>query len=85
MRKLCPLSKLLPGVGLVSPSSVQLPALGPMFPGEFNKKRLEFIKRVRSDESTTFKEASARWMTSQDRVDLLAGMPWSELKKRRFL
>lgn len=58
---------------------------GAYVPGEFNKKRLEFIKRVRSDESTTFKEASARWMTSQDRVDLLAGMPWSELKKRRFL
>ena len=52
--------------------------------GDFSKKRLEFIKKMREEHKVKFKEANAAWMRSDERADLLMTVPLSELKKRRF-
>ena len=54
--------------------------------GDFNKKRLEWIKEYRvANPKVSFKEASDKWMSSSDRISLLENMPMSEMKKRRFI
>eukprot|EP00435_Cladocopium_sp_Y103_P047160 s2315_g13.t1 len=54
-------------------------------PGNFSKMRLQFIKKMREDHQVTFKEASAAWMLSDERADLLQNVPQGELKKRRSI
>lgn len=53
--------------------------------GEFNKLRLEYIKRVRKEQKISFRDASDLWMASAERAELLAGVSVSEMKKRRFM
>ena len=52
--------------------------------GDFNRKRLEFIKNFREESNVNFKKANEAWMRSDERADLLKTVPLSELKKRRF-
>lgn len=83
---------LLPGAQEAVPAPADNPGVSalessePVYqPGEFNKKRLAFIARLRAEENMSFRDASAAWMKSTDRSNLLSSMPISELKKRRFM
>lgn len=53
-------------------------------PKEFAEARLNFIKIQRA-QGLSFAEASKSWSTSEERADLLADLPVSELKRRRFI
>ena len=53
-------------------------------PKEFAEARLNFIKIQRA-QGFSFAEASKSWSASEERADLLADMPVSELKRRRFI
>eukprot|EP00435_Cladocopium_sp_Y103_P044350 s3758_g12.t1 len=53
-------------------------------PGEFNQKRLNFI-REQKKQGIAFQKAQDLWMSSNERADLISNLPAGELKKRRFL
>jgi hypothetical protein len=53
-------------------------------PGEFNQKRLNFI-REHTKQGIAFQKAQDLWMSSNERADCLSTLPAGELKKRRFL
>ena len=80
---------LLPGSEQAAPDVSEpgssAPATTVYQPGDFNKTRLAFIARLRAEEDMSFKDASAAWMRSTDRSDLISSLPMSEMKKRRFM
>ena len=54
-------------------------------PGDFNKKRYGYIKKMREEHQMKFSEANAAWMHSDERAELLQNVPPSEMKKRKFI
>jgi len=55
-------------------------------PGDFQKKRMEFIRAKRAaDSSLSFRQASDLWMGSSERASCLASLTPGQLKKRRFM
>lgn len=57
---------------------------GTYVPGKFNQVRLDYIRKHRAATGVSFKEASNVWMSSSERASLLANVPLSQMKKRRF-
>lgn len=53
-------------------------------PKMFSEKRKQFIAAERAA-GLSFKDANNKWMSSNERANLLANMPMAELKKRRFV
>ena len=51
--------------------------------GDFNAKRLAYVKEKRK-EGLSGQEAQTAWMHSDERADLVAGLPYSEQKRRKF-
>ena len=52
--------------------------------GSFNEERMKYIRALMADEGLSWKDASASWVVSDRRAELLAGMSPSELSRRRF-
>lgn len=69
---------------VVTAESAVEPAHVDYKPKEFAEARLNFIKIQRA-QGLSFAEASKSWSTSEERADLLADLPVSELKRRRFI
>ena len=51
--------------------------------GDFNAKRLAYVKEKRK-EGLSGQEAQTAWMHSDERADLVAGLSYSEQKRRKF-
>ena len=52
-------------------------------PGKYSEARKKFIADLRG-EGASYASASTAWNSSEERTKLLAGMPASERKRRRF-
>lgn len=50
----------------------------------FNESRKRFIEAEMANNSVKFREASTRWMLSNERASLLEGLSAAELKRRKF-
>ena len=53
--------------------------------GDFNKLRLDYIKRKRDESGISYKEAHQLWMTCDERKRLIETISPAEQKKRRFV
>ena len=53
--------------------------------GDFNKLRLDYIKRKRDESGISYKEAQQLWMTCDERKRLIETLSPAEQKKRRFV
>ena len=53
--------------------------------GDYAEIRRKFLNDIRKSEGLSFKEACDRWNLSDKRAGLLAGMSYSEMKRRRFI
>ena len=51
--------------------------------GEFNVKRVAYVKQKRQ-EGMMAAEAQQAWMQSDERLDLVSSLPFSQQKRRRF-
>ncbi|CAK9007112.1 unnamed protein product, partial [Durusdinium trenchii] len=67
------------------PGSAEVVAGGPGYKaGSFNERRKAFIAERRKVAGISYKEANTEWMLSDERAELLQGLPPAVLKRRRF-